>query len=353
MSNRPSFCLHETRIGRHFILLFGFIAFLPCYSQQMPKAVVFDFQPIGVDETTKMTASELLRNELTNTGRLKVIKGEGFCATAEEAVEKARGLGGDKAVIGNLNQLGEKIIVFASLIDVRTGEVEFSDQLVSVFVEDLDVVLKRLAKGLVEKKKVEETAEVGMIIEKEREEPRRRKSFLTYGVKAGYMLPIMGGYGGHTKKMFTADLLAWYENPSFIVEPLAGISISGSSQDVHGDISIYRPLSRTDFAPYLGGGIGIHFVGCDNGDWNHGFALSLGGGVMGFRTYDFRIILDLKYSVVWAELLEEHGQDAITLTIGTTYGSKGGVGELVGLLGLAGGAVAGVCCLGCLLPLAF
>ncbi len=345
---------------RHLVLLLGLMVSLPCHSQEIPRAVLFDLQSIGVDKTTARVASELLGNELTNLGKLKIVKAEGVCASVEEAVERSRGLQGDKAIMGNLSRLGEKIIVFASLIDVRTGEVEFSDQIVSVTVEDLDMVLKRLAVGLVERKKLEETVEVGKIIEEEFEEPRRRRSFLTYGVKAGYMFPILGGYGGHREKMFTANLLTWYENPSFIAEPLAGVSVSGKSVDIHGDISLYKAISRTDFAPYFGGGVGLHYVGCerptpehwDNWVWDHGFGLSAGGGVMGFRTYDFRILLDVKYSVVWAELLEEHGQDGVTLTIGTTYASTGGVGELAALLGIAGAALAGVCCIGCVGALA-
>lgn len=50
-----------------------------------------------------------------------------------------------------------------------------------------------------------------------------------------------------------------------------------------------------------------------------------------------------------AKLLEEHGQDALTLTIGITYGPKGGVEELFSLAGLAGATLLGTTCLGCLL----
>ena len=55
---------------------------------------------------------------------------------------------------------------------------------------------------------------------------------------------------------------------------------------------------------------------------NNGLALNLGGGVMGFRTYDFRFIVDLRYNVVFAELGGQDTHSGISLTFGITSTRK-------------------------------
>jgi hypothetical protein len=57
---------------------------------------------------------------------------------------------------------------------------------------------------------------------------------------------------------------------------------------------------------------------------NNGLALSLGGGLMGFRTYDFRFVVDLRYTMVFAELGNEDSHQGISLTFGVTSPRKEG-----------------------------
>lgn len=287
------------------------------------KIAVFRFEPIGVDETTSKIAAELLRGELSSKDGFYAIVGEDVCKTPQEASRLGKQLTADKAVIGSLSGLGAKIVVRASLIDIETANVEFEDQIVSATIDDLDMVMKRLALGLIQKKKYQETAEVEAIIEKETEEPRRRRTFFSKGGTVGYLLPTGDSFGG-SGSMTIVEGLGWYETPDFTAEAVLGTALSGDASYFYWDIGLLRFLSRSDFAPYLGGSVGIHWVSVDYfNESNDGLGLSAVGGLVGFRTYDFRLIVKAKYSVIFAEIGDQSTQRGFSITFGITHTSSG------------------------------
>ena len=287
------------------------------------KVAVFTFEAIGVDETTSRIAAELLRGELSSKDGFYAVVGEEVCKTPEEASRLGKQLTADKAVIGSLSGLGAKIVVRASLIDVETANVEFEDQIVSATIDDLDMVMKRLALGLTRKKKYQETAEVEAIIEKETEEPRRRRTFFSKGGTFGYLLPTGDSFGG-SGSMTTIEGLGWYETPDFTAEVVLGTAFSGEAGYLYWDVGLLRFLSRTDIAPYIGGSVGLHWISADNfNESNDGLGLSAVGGLVGFRTYDFRLIVKAKYSVVFAEIGDQSTQRGFSITFGITHTSSG------------------------------
>ena len=333
-------------IAWFYVLLFALIA-VPdmALCQQKMAIVVFDAQPIGVEESTVLASTQLLRNDLAATGTFAVMdEGEVTrflgekpnCYDSQCASEIGRQLGVDKAVIGSLSRLGEKVIVELRMVDVASGQVEFSDRMASATVEDLDTVIKRLATGLATGKPTEKTVEIGAITEVETREPRRRKNFFTVGGKVGYLFPT-GDSWRKVDKLLCLDWVTWYETPTFMVESLVGwryeIGRDEGAYDVPVEFSIFYIPGKSDFTPYLGGGLGIHWVAAARDDedvayhqeeriTNNGLALNVGGGLIGFRTYDFRIVVDLRYTMVFAELDGQDTHQGISLTFGVTHPRK-------------------------------
>lgn len=320
-------------------------------AEEPVRLAVFDLQPIGVDPATVQATGQLLRNDLAGTGRFSVVEegemqrvlGQGtMCYDSRCAAESGRRLGAHKALVGSLSRLGEKIIVELRLVDVASAQVEYSDRMASTTVEDLDAVIQRMAKSVASGKPVEGTAEVGLIVQEEAREPLRRQNFFTVGGKIGYLFPT-GDSWGQADRLLCLDWVTRYETNDFFVESLVGyryqLNEDNGAFDVPIEFSIFYVPSRSDFSPYFGGGLGIHWIGArrwdENGDhgnddderWtNNGLALNLGGGLMGFRTYDFRIIVDLRYSLVMADLGGQDTHQGIMLTFGITSprgGDKG------------------------------
>lgn len=348
-SMRQVFVLVTLMVLSLLLLTFG-----KALSEETTRLIVFDLQPIGVDQATAQATVQLLRNDLAGTGRFSVVE-EGQaqrvlgqmvpCFDSRCAAEYGRQLGAEKALVGSLSRLGEKIIVELRLVDVSTAVVEYSDRMASTTVEDLDTVIQRMAKSVASGKPVEKTAEVGLIVQEEAREPLRRKNFFTVGGKIGYLFPT-GDSWGKADRLLCLDWVTRYETNSFFVESLVGyryqLNEDNGAFDVPIEFSIFYVPSLTDFSPYVGGGLGIHWIAAkrwdENGDhvngederWtNNGLALNLGGGLMGFRTYDFRVIVDLRYTVVLADLGGQDTHQGISLTFGITSprgGDKGSRG---------------------------
>ena len=301
-------------------------------AQTAPKTAVFTFSTVGVDEATAQTATSIFRSELGNTGKFVVIDADAMKAAlgndnpvdgVAAAVENARTLGAEKAVVGSMNKLGAQTLVEVRLVNVTTEAVEFSDRLGTASGADLEVVLVRLAKGMAERKKAVQTAEVGTVTEKESTEPARRASLWTGGGRIGYLFPF-GGFGSSPGLPFGFAASGLYETPNFMAE--AGYewyTLGGAASLWRLGFSGFRMMTKTDVCPYLGGGVGFGVAALNNlQSGGVGPILNLGGGVMFLRTYDFRIVADLRYYLSFCDIKGETRssfQHGPALSVGLYY----------------------------------
>jgi len=166
-----------------------------------PKVAVFGFQGIGVDSVTAVVATSVFRAELGNTGKFAVattdeiagvLGADRVVTKVEDAQDAARRMGAAKAVLGSLSRLGTQTIGMVKLIDVASGNVEFEDQLATTSQDELDVILKRLAKAVTTKEKASNRVELGEVTEKEGKEANRKQAFFGGGVAFGGFMPVSG-----------------------------------------------------------------------------------------------------------------------------------------------------------------
>lgn len=123
----------------------------------------------------------------------------------------------ERVIFGSVSKFGEKYMVQISVVNVSTREVVWSGSLAAKSAEDLDTVVKRIAKAIHEGKKVETGAEVGMITEQEEtQEAKRREAFYATGGNFTYGIPLHG-YAGASGIMGW-NWVNWYETPKFAVE---------------------------------------------------------------------------------------------------------------------------------------
>lgn len=311
-------------------------------AQDLPQIAVFDLQSIGVDPTTSQVVSRLLRQELWREGRFNVLDrgkmvnklGQDFaCYDALCASENGKKLGVAKAIIGGLSKLGEKVIIDVKLVNVQDGKIELYEQLKAATQEDLDTVAKRLAVSISTGKRVEDTITTETVTEEEAKEVVRRKAFFVHGLRLGGKFPLAEAYGD-VGTMFQIDWVTWYELESLALELLSGLHWGTEDNRYHLltmelpiDFGLNYFLLKSDFTPYVGGGIGLHWVGIAWEDNNNvkiheesswGFALHGGGGLVIFRTSNIRGILDVRYDYTFADLGDEsaHG---ISINFGISY----------------------------------
>jgi hypothetical protein len=303
-----------------------------------PKIAVFGFEGIGVDSITAMVATSMFRTELGNTGKFTVatadevadvLGADKVVTRISDAQDAARRIGAAKAVIGSLSKLGTQVIGMVKLIDVAGG-VEFEDRLATTSRDELDIVLTRLAKAVATQTKASTNAELGEITEKESKEVNRRQAFFGGGVSLGGFLPV-GGLGTN-EIVPMGSLLGLYETPDFFAE-VRYSGVFASTNFMPFTIGVFKTSSRSDFTSYYGGALGVGSYSYTDGtgyyNYNHhsgwGFVAAPGAGYMLFRTYDFHVMADLRYYLMFGESGVRHGP-ALSITLAFRRGKGGGGG---------------------------
>lgn len=324
---------------KHFLPLLALLGLASLSLGAGPYAVL-PLVPTGVDSITVRVASGLLISELRSQGVTVVDKRD--LAPTESPQDAARLLtdsGAEFGIYGSLLQLGNKIIVEVSSVKVATAELAFTDRLTAESAEDLDVVIRRLATGIITGKKASATATVETVTAAEDKTPRRRATFSSAGLRAGYMWPTDNSWAGVTK-MVAVDFVYGYETAKWQLEVVPFLGFRGGSTNDNTafdwaifDFSFHYFLTQTDISPYLGGGLGFHSVAAEEwvpseygyhdkiNDSGTGFALNAGGGFVFFRTYDFHLTADLRYQYVTYTFKKlEHDQaQSVMFTIGFAY----------------------------------
>lgn len=281
------------------------------------KIVVLPFQYNGIDQVSINTAESILRLEINKLSKLVVISesrtkeavSEIDFTDDENALIIGKQLGANEILKCNLAALGEKIIVQYTLMEAETGNRILVDQITALNVEDLEVVMKRVAKSVVEQESFKKGVEVGKIVQEESVKPLRRASNKNFGISFGYLYPQKGYDDGG--RVLTFDARFDYELEEYAVGTLIGIR-KGFGTYLYGSYL----FSKSDFCPYVGGGLGFHWVTHSrfpNQDMRgDGFEFSAHTGLRVFRTYNFQILINLEYNIT----INDFNDSAIIFTIG-------------------------------------
>jgi hypothetical protein len=215
----------------------------------------------NVGEGELRAATDLLRGDLEATGRFTVVAlgrtpgGDVMEPTPLEAGDEARATRAALAVTLRVSRLGAAAT--ARLAAYRPdGSLWHSDQLGAADPDDLEPVLKRLAKGLAEARPAAETAEIDTVTERESRPARR----LTATHVRGFRLDVSGlgdrpaGRGvGH----LTGGGLFWlYDARTFLADLSVDYQFGGGDHLLDTGIGLYLPLSRENVTPYVGAGLG-------------------------------------------------------------------------------------------------
>jgi hypothetical protein len=196
------------------------------------------------------------------------------------------------------------------------------DQSTATNVEDLEMLMKRIAKSVVDRAPIDKNVEVGKILVSESTEPLRRASRKNFGISFGYLYP-QRGYD-NSDRIFVADARFDYELQDYAVGMLFGIR-KGFAMNLYGAYL----FSRTDLCPYLGGAFGFHWVSHDDlivnfgaqpsaymvnqtNPRSDGFELTGSAGIRVLHTYNFQLIFNLEYIYT----LNDYDDGAVVFTIG-------------------------------------
>lgn len=286
------------------------------------------------------------------------------CSDKDCAVKLAAEVGADEVIYSTIKRLGSKWIFSSTIMDAR-GDNAFIQRGTAQDLEDLESVTRRVSDAILARKSVDQVASLDNITGKEENtEPTRRRAMLTSGFSLGYLLPMGGSYAYledtsrvgedcsnicDERQRYTQMVrFAWLNAWEFRENLMLGVDAAWALPNVvGGDINLKYLFTRSDFSPFIGGGMGIQWViplddSTDNRKRNSGPALSAQGGMIFFRTYDIHLIAKAQYQFVFNTDMD----NGMTYDLGIVYrpgaNSRGGFWSSFWKIYLAGILVASI-----------
>jgi len=155
-----------------------------------------------------------------------------------------------------------------------------------------------------------------------------KKIYFVPGGKIG-MFFLQGDYNGN--QMIALEAFGKYVGDGFFAEislPFR-FKTSPAFTDIGLDLNVLYPFlgpkNKSEIEPFVGGGLGLHFIGMDKGDSNHtsisargGMGLNIILGATFFKNYDFNVMVELKYFNYLREF-DNRKYQGIGLNIGATF----------------------------------
>lgn len=310
-------------------LLVLLLTLLPTAALAQDAWLVLPLAGGGVDRTTTENFRGLLEAELSSRAGSRFLAASAACGDLACARAEGRKAGAAITIYGRIAQLGTKLVVFVSAVDVEAGTV-LSQQRMSVDrVEDLEQVATRMADAITSGRSTEDNAELGLITQRETRPATRRKGLSGLSLRLGGVRPFGEPYEAGFGLLVDGGF--WYEGNAFAIEPRIGYRFSTQRGDdgdegyraFHGDFGAFWIAGRGDIAPFIGGGAGIRWVQerrtqtqqvgsvvrltsqtvHEDEQWGPGAFARV--GVMFFRTYSVRMAIDLEYDATFVDLHDE------------------------------------------------
>ncbi|MBW2730903.1 MAG: hypothetical protein JRH20_00835 [Deltaproteobacteria bacterium] len=319
-----------------WILSFVLISAIPKTSAASQQSwVVLPVRAIGVEASTAETLRELLASGLRQQLNAKLVGGALTpCADMPCARAAGQRVGAQFVLMSSASRLGKKTIVMATVIDVVRG-VQTSNQRMSVErVEELDTVATRVISAIAQGTSADKTAQLGSITSSEERPDRRRKTTHSAALRIGGIAPVGAGYANSVGGGMAFDLSYFFEARHFAIEPRIGIrfdAIRGSEGylAIPMDIGFYYILGLGDVAPFIGGGVGAHFLWDErqldtqlgstlpatatklSSQTAWGFGAFARLGIIFMRTYDVRLAATVDYEITFTTINGAENPQAI------------------------------------------
>lgn len=316
----------KNTISRSIVFAMGFAA-LP-FLAQAAKVMVL---PLSID-TSRIHDHKVVQDffyeavDQISGGEAVRGKSDSLCAEKECAMAIAKAAKTEQVIFGSVRFLGRKCF-FSATIMGPGGENPFSQTINLLGVADFENGTKRMAEALLHRATIEKVANIDNITEKEETVlASRRRSFYSIGGSVGYMYPLNGSYHrwmvdemdwnctardslgncaaedeSHTQMI----VLGWDNWFEFTHSLAMELNFTWTVPMAVGmDVDLDYLIGKSDFTPFLGGGLGLHYVTADEGihkdneKLNSGPTLNFQGGMIFFRTYTVNLVVKGSYHII-------------------------------------------------------
>lgn len=207
-------------------------------------------------------------------------------------------------LLGDLNRIGETVILNVAMYGVADGKRLWGDRLKATGPEDLDPIFQKLARVLRSKDKAAEDGDIYSVTSFDSRPLRQIKVKNSFGISIGGVFFTPGLlYGKEWEEPFVGGLGAlWaYDSRTVLFEvDLETYQFAENSALASVSISAFKPFNSRNITPFGGGGLGISSVETEyQGRDSEGSGLSVhgGGGIIFNRTATVQLRLQARYVV--------------------------------------------------------
>jgi hypothetical protein len=202
---------------------------------------------------------DILKDHLQRTGQYTVLTPGGVPSqdepTAVQASHEALAVNASQAVVLRITHIGTAARVRLTVYAAQTGQVVYWDSIpINGGPEELDPVLQRLVHALVTGRPVRESAEIDTVTDKEMQTLNRRAANKSFGVHILTLMPFNTA-DGEFRPVPGFGLFWLYDARSWLADIAVDVGHKDASTLWSVSLGGYYPLSREDFAPYVGGAI--------------------------------------------------------------------------------------------------
>jgi hypothetical protein len=322
--------VHRGIVG---VCLFGLLLFSNRAVAQEAVYLPF-FEAVNLPASYPYSITKLYKLYLEETGRYKVILAEvrdsnAVVESLKNARESAEAVGAAYFIMGELNRIGETIIVAVGVYNTSDGNKVWSSLQKAEGVSDIDVVVAKIARITGTNQKIAEVETINNLTTYDTKGTKTKEAIKTHGVITGAAFPIISN---KVDEELSAGIgFVWsYDAGNYIFDIKAEGYFSETNDLYLVDINVLYPFTKKNNTPFVLGGMGVSgmqvvmpYTPTNTGPFNQevepgysetagGLIASIGGGYLVNRGNSVRLRLTLKgfyaaYNLVEGEDIQPFG----------------------------------------------
>jgi len=285
------------------------------------RAIVVITDDGGIGEASARTARQLLGDEL-RTYKIDVVDApvlEQVILLNDQVRRLATAMAARRVFALRLSKLGDKLLVRVEQLTEELESLDFRKG-AAAGPEELDLVIPRIVKALIEGVPLEETARIDTVTEQEGRKWEKRPGEFNWG----FGVLVGGGMWEEAEPAYGLNLKFSYEMEHVRLDTDLGGQFAGDGFFRLGVSAYYIPLTSF-WSPYFGGGLNFMFAFLDRDDMGgYGVGGTLAAGLEFFRLHRVRLLAEIGFVLPFFMLEENYfeygsGSDREEW-VGITYG---------------------------------
>ena len=253
------------------------------------------FELINVHSDYQYSTARLFKNYIDEQGRYTLVIPQKPDSVAnalpiEKVRETAKNLNCLFFIMGDLNRIGENVIISVSMYNTENNTLVWSDRLKASNPDDIDPILQKLSRAIGTKNKSVNDDNIYSVTENESRQLRQINVNSAFGISIGTTMmlsspfntdPFSGGFG----------VFWYYDARTMLYEIHGNVYFTGTNGLGYISINANYPFFPESNTPFIGGGIGLGYTSEDN-KYTSGtqeFSYDTKGGLMIFAGFGYII----------------------------------------------------------------